>query len=576
MVRFNLDDGSVDARDIAAAAKGIERLDIDRLRAAIHLFAGDFLEGLEIDRSPQFSSWLTAQRRRSRSLHAAFLEQLARRLPAGSDERAAYLEQWVELAPTDARPNAMLLTALLQSGRLDDGERHLDAAARLFGVAGLDFAPVRAAWRLARTMPLPGTRCVQADTPMPPPAMPVCESLGPRTTRRASLAVMPLDDEAETRLRGGLADGLTDDIITCLAKLRNIFVIARGSVFALAERRIGADEAGGLLGVDYVVSGAVRRQTGRVLISIELSEVRTARIIWTEVFDRRLGAAFDMFAEVANGIVAAISSEVEAVERNRAMLKPPESLNAWEAYHRGLWHMYRFTQTENERARHFFETAVALDPTFAGGHAGLSFTHWQSAFQHWGDRDRESDLAIGAAGMSLLVDEHSPAAHWAMGRALWLRGRQDEALRELETAVELSPNFALGHYTLAFVHSQSGDPETAIRSSDLSRRLSPFDPLLFAMLSCKAVSFVRLGRFEEATEWALQGAARPNAHNIILATAAHCLAFLGRIDEARTFVALIRRSVPGYSVDDYLTSFRFKPEDAALFRESGKRIGLDR
>ena len=573
-VRLHLDDCAVDALDIAAAGTGIDRLDADRLRATIRLFAGDFLEGLEVDRSPQFSSWLATQRRRFRGLHATFLEELTQRLAADSGERTACLERWVELAPTDTRANAMLLTALLKTGKAAEAERHLDAAARLFEGAALDFGPVRTAWRLARTAPTPVTRHAQVASPMPLEAMRVCTGRDAQTTRRASLAVMPLFEDAETRLRGGLADGLADDIITRLAKLRSIFVIARGSVFALAERRIGADEAGRMLGVDYVVSGTVRRRAGRILISIELSEGQTARIVWTEVFDCRLDAAFETFDQIGNGIVASISSEVEAVERNRAMLKPPESLNAWEAYHRGLWHMYRFTQTENERARHFFQTAVALDPTFAGGHAGLSFTHWQSAFQHWGDRDRESDLAIGAAGMSLLVDEHSPAAHWAMGRALWLRGLQDQALRALEKAVELSPNFALGHYTLAFVHSQSGDPEIAIRSSDLSRRLSPFDPLLFAMLASKAVSLVRLRRFEEASEWALQGAARPNAHNVIRATAAHCLAFLGRIEEARSFVALIRQSAPDYSVDDYLTSFRFKPDDAALFRESGKRIGL--
>src|SRR5262249_49103990 len=153
---------------------------------------------------------------------------------------------------------------------------------------------------------------------------------------------------------------------------------------------------------------------------------------------------------------SSISTEIEMVERNRAMLKAPSSLTAWEAHHRGLWHMYRFTQSENERARAYFARAVQLDPTFARAHAGLSFTHWQSAFQRWGDRESECDRAFETAGQSLFIDDQNPAAHWAMGRALWLRGRQDESLRELQQAVELSPNFALGHYSLSFVHSQSG------------------------------------------------------------------------------------------------------------------------
>jgi DNA-binding SARP family transcriptional activator len=568
-VRLRLEEGAVDARQLAETPEAIDKLQIDQLRAAAGRFTGDFLEGLEVDRSPLFTSWLTAQRRYFRSLQTTFLELLARRLPAKSPETLAYLEQWVQLEPTNTHANAMLLAAFLQNERAVDGERHLQAAARLFEDANLDFGPVRAAWRLARRVP---PTCGVVPAPAQPPLI-QADSAAP-TRQRASLAVMPFFARTRSDFRGGIADGLTDDIITRLAKLRSLFVIARGSVFALAERGVDAAEAGRMLGVDYVVSGAARREAGRVAISIELSEVQTARIVWSERFERKFSNAFDAFDEIGNGIVASISNEIEAAERNRALLRPPGSLNAWEAYHRGLWHMYRFTRLENERAQHFFQTAVSLDPTFAGGYAGLSFTHWQSAFQHWGDRDRESGLATDAASMSLHVDEHSPTAHWAMGRALWLRGNQAGSLSELEQAVQLSPNFALGHYTLAFVHSQTGDAEYAITAADLSQRLSPFDPLLFAMLASKAVSLVRLGRFEEATEWALKGAARPNAHNIILATAAHCLGFQGRFGEAHSFVDLIRRSAPAYSVNDFLTSFRFLPADEALFGECGKRIGL--
>ena len=136
-----------------------------------------------------------------------------------------------------------------------------------------------------------------------------------------------------------------------------------------------------------------------------------------------------MLDEIGNRIVASIANEIETIERNRAILRPPSSLDAWEAHHRGLWHMYRFNRADNERARHFFETAVRLDPTFARAYAGLSFTHFQNAFQGWAEREPEIDRAFEAAGQSLMVDDRDPAAHWAMGRALWLRGRQDQSVR---------------------------------------------------------------------------------------------------------------------------------------------------
>jgi tetratricopeptide (TPR) repeat protein len=235
--------------------------------------------------------------------------------------------------------------------------------------------------------------------------------------------------------------------------------------------------------------------------------------------------------------------------------------------------MYRFNRADNERARHFFETAVRLDPTFARAHAGLSFTHFQNAFQGWAKREPETERAYEAAAQSLMADDRDPAAHWAMGRALWLRGRHDQSVIELEQAIDLSPNFALGHYTLAFVHSQAGDPRAAIASSDYSRNLSPFDPLLFGMLGARAMALVRLGEFEDAADWAVKAAARPNAHAHILAIAAYCLALAGRADEARTYLAAIHKTLPHYGVTDFLTAMQFDPHGAALFRDAAKRLG---
>jgi tetratricopeptide (TPR) repeat protein len=204
----------------------------------------------------------------------------------------------------------------------------------------------------------------------------------------------------------------------------------------------------------------------------------------------------------------------------------------------------------------------------------LSFTHWQNAFQNWSDRDVEAARAFEAAGQSLMVDDRDPAAHWAMGRAMWLRGRHDQAVVELEQAIDLSPNFALGHYTLAFVHSQTGDPLSAISSADHSRHLSPFDPLLFGMLGARAMALVRLGQFEEAAGWAVKAAGRPNAHPHILAIASYSLALAGSLEEARAYAAAVHRLLPGYGLDDFLSAFRFDREGAELFRAGAARVGM--
>jgi len=579
VIRLDLADCFVDVSEIVRATQGgIEALDASRLASLSALFAGDLLDGLEIDRSPHFNAWLTAERRRFRARHAAVLEHLARRAPDA--EMLDHLENWLELAPLDQSVHELMLRALARRGRIQDAEAHLAAAVRLFEAEGLDPAPLRQAWRAARAQPIAVSVSVPASASVPSPA--ATPSAGapsdhaliqPASSRRASIAVMPFTDR--TQDRGAFAVGLVRDVITRLAKLRSLFVIAPGTVFALQERRVDPETAGRTLNVDYIVTGSLQIEVGtKITVAVELSETRTARIVWTDVFSRKLDDAFVAFDEIGDRIVASIASEVESAERNRAVLKPPSSLDAWEAHHRGLWHMYRFNKADNEQARHFFEMAVRLDPTFARAYAGLSFTHWQSAFQGWASREAETDLAFDAAGRSLMADDRDPAAHWAMGRAMWLRNQHQQSVAELETAVDLSPNFALGHYTLSFVNCQTGDANAAIGSADHSRHLSPFDPLLFGMLASRAMALVRLGRLEEAADWAVKAAARPNAHPHISAIAAFSLALIGRVDEAHTYAAAARRLSPNYNISDFFHSFRFDEPGAAVFRKGAKLIGM--
>ena len=363
-IGLDLSDCFVDAIEVAhAIAEGIETLAPERQRALAALFAGDFLEGLEIARSPVFNGWLTAQRRRFRGCHAALLEHLARTVP--DEEAFGYLEQWLQLAPFDRRVHEILLAALARRGRIREGEEHLAATSRLFEDEGLDCAPIRAAWRAARTQEgrlheargaAPSLTAAIASAP---------QASEPVAPRRASIAVMPFADRSTaTPARGGPADALAHDVITRLAQLRSLFVIAQGTVFALHERSIGPEEAGRMLNVDYVVSGSVRSQGKRLTVTVELAETRSARIVWAEIFNQKADDAFLVLDEIGDRIVASIASEIETIERNLAVLRPPNSLDAWEAHHRGLWHMYRFNKPDNDRARHFFEMAALGSPAW--------------------------------------------------------------------------------------------------------------------------------------------------------------------------------------------------------------------
>ncbi|HYE38963.1 MAG TPA: transcriptional regulator, partial [Ramlibacter sp.] len=499
-------EGCIDALEVTRALhEGIPALPVERLQAlATLLEAGDLLEGLALPRSPVFTGWLTAERRRFRAAHVAVLEHWARLLPADSALLLPTLERWLAAAPFDRQAHERMLQALAARGRLREGEEHLAAAARQYEAEGQDWAPLGHAWRAAKTRHATGA--VQAT--IVAAAAPGPDVAAPDATARASLAVMPFTDRTPgAALRGGLGDGMAHDVITRLAKLRSMFVIAEGTMFALSERRVDSEDAGRRLAVDYVASGSLRRTpSGQLQVSVQLAETRSSRIVWAQEFSGRLDDTFDVLEEIGDRIVTAIANQVEVAERNRAILKNASSLTAWEAHHRGLWHMVRFHRDDNEQARHFFQTAVRLDPTFARPLAGLSFTHFQDAFQGWRDPAGAIDLAYRAAAEGLMADESDPASHWALGRAIWLQDRPDEALRELQLAIDLSPNFALAHYTVAFVHAQSGDPEVAIAAADHARALSPMDPLLFGMLGSRALALVRLGRHEEAADAAVRAA----------------------------------------------------------------------
>jgi DNA-binding SARP family transcriptional activator len=201
-VQLDLSDCFVDAVEIVRATEaGIQTLAPERLRALAALFKGEFLEGLELDRSPVFNGWLTSQRRRFRSCHTALLEHLVKRV---SDEEAIEcVERWLELAPFDQQAHEILFKALVRRGQIREGEAHLEATIKLFEQEGLDSTPIRNAWRAARSTTVI-TIHHNNETVVATPSR-----------GRASIAVMPfVDRSTATPARGGTADALAYDVIT--------------------------------------------------------------------------------------------------------------------------------------------------------------------------------------------------------------------------------------------------------------------------------------------------------------------------------------------------------------------------
>jgi TolB-like protein len=294
-----------------------------------------------------------------------------------------------------------MLDALLQRGRIRDADEHAAATIRSWQEEGLDWSGLRAAWQAARNNPR-GPAVAQVE---PPPRAPL------ESRRRASIAVMPFVDRSATAgIAGGPADGLAHDLITRLAKLRSLFVIAEGSVFALRDRHIAPEEAGRMLNVDYVVSGSLQRRGERLTVTVELAETRTARIVWAAAFDRQTDGAFLVLDEIGNG------SRLGRLRIRRSSATAPSCGHQLTRRLRRTTAALACTGSAvpTTSGQYFFERGAARPLSRA--YAGLSFA-FQDAFQNWarrsGDRSRLRCRRTKPDGR-----DRDPAAHWAMGRAL--------------------------------------------------------------------------------------------------------------------------------------------------------------
>src|SRR5258708_3699394 len=236
------------------------------------------------------------------------------------------------------------------------------------------------------------------------------------------------------------ADSVTSDIIFGFAKLRGFSVIARGTAFSL--RSLPPAAAAALVNAQYVASGHLRRDGKRYLVSVELIDPKSDRIFWVDEFSCNADDSFAVPPLLAARIITGLDAEIHVIERNRALLMPPASLDAWQPYHRGLPRMARFSSDGNREAHHFFNRAIALDPTFSRSYAGLSFTHFHNAFHlNVRESEREIALAFETAGQALMADPSDPAAHCAFGRAQWLAHAHDGAVGDLNQSIRLSPNY---------------------------------------------------------------------------------------------------------------------------------------
>jgi TolB-like protein/DNA-binding winged helix-turn-helix (wHTH) protein/Tfp pilus assembly protein PilF len=389
-----------------------------------------------------------------------------------------------------------------------------------------------------------------------------------------SVAVLPFRLADDEHARAVLADGLTHEVITRIARARWLFVISRGTAFKFRTGPYDARDVGRALGVRYVVQGEVIGVGDEISVHAMLADAVTGQERWAEHMRRPLRDVLGVQEEIAESIVGSVEAEVEHAERQRAAVIAPANLDAWSAYYRGCWHMYRFNAQDYELAEQYFRRSIELDPRSPRAYAGLSFIHWQRAFLEISpDRAAEERRAIGCAEEALMLDPRDPLGHWALGRAYLLSQDLGEAVHELETAVQLNPSSAVGQYSLAYALMQTGDSVRSNEVVDKARRLSPYDMMTFAMYAVRAQNLAVLGRYSDAAAFATRAARQPNAHYQVLAIAAYCNMLAENSEAARGFYNQLRTVRPAYASADFFRAFRHQPrQNAALIERAFRQL----
>ncbi|MBT3533927.1 MAG: hypothetical protein HN478_08610, partial [Rhodospirillaceae bacterium] len=393
---------------------------------------------------------------------------------------------------------------------------------------------------------------------------------------KPSIAVLPFDNMSGDAEQEFFSDGVTEDIITALSKIRWLFVIARNSTFSYKGTSPDVRRVAGELGVRYVLEGSVRKGGERVRITAQLVDATTGNHVWAERFDRDLSDIFALQDEITETLIAAIEPELAKAEQQRAIEKTPENLDAWSWFHRGLWHHYKGTKDDNALARVQIRKAIELDPEFSRALAALAHVYyWDVLFGYTANPNEVLNEGLSLSRRAITADDKEPFAHFALGRISTLLGDVNTAVAELELSIELSPSFAHAHYGLGNALNFNGQQEQAIQHIDQAIRLNPHDPAIWTFISGRSLAQLLSEQYEGALAWALKGVRQANVGWLSYAILACIYGRLGRIVDARRAVADTLQLKPDLVISFVEATFPFQNKgQRELFLDGLRKAGL--
>jgi TolB-like protein/Tfp pilus assembly protein PilF len=414
----------------------------------------------------------------------------------------------------------------------------------------------------------------------PPPPAAKDEADSPQSLSlpdRPSIAVLPFANLSDDPAQEYFADGMVEDIITALSRMRWLFVIARNSSFTYKGRVVDVKQVGRELGVRYVLEGSVRKAANRVRITGQLIDTATGAHLWADRFDGKLKDIFDLQDEVTASVVSAIAPKLEQAEIARSKQKPTESLDSYDYFLRGLASVYQWTREGIDEALKLFYRAIELDPNFATAHGMAAWCYiWRQANGWTTERKQEVAETTRLARRVAESGKDDAVALAYGGLALaYVAGDLEGGAALIDRALVLNPNLTAAWYASGWVKDFLGDTDLAIEHLAKAMRLSPLDPLMFMMQSLTGLAHFVAGRYAEGSRWAAKAVReQPYYIGALRNLAANC-ALSGRLDEAQEAITQARRLDPDLRLSNLKDRIGpFRPTDYVRFVEGLRLAGL--
>ena len=407
----------------------------------------------------------------------------------------------------------------------------------------------------------------------PEPSAPERPSARLALPDKPSIGVLPFQNMSGDPDQEYFVDGMVEDIITGLSRIKWLFVIARNSSFVYKGKLVDVRQAGRELGVRYVLEGSVRKAGGRLRITAQLIEAETGAHLWADRFDGALQDIFDLQDQITEKVVGVVEPSLQRSEIDRSRRKHPENLSAYELYLRALPHVMAITAPEAKIAIPFLQDALRLDANYAPAHALMAWCH-QTTYLHAGFAEADKLEAIRHARAAIGSDTDDATALALGANATALMGKDyDTALRAIDRALSLNPSSAVAHFFGAQLHSLRGNPGVAIKLGERALRLSPFDRLAFAAHQGLAIAGLQEGRFEDACACFADGV---RANSTLASTRfLHALAtaLAGRPEQAKAILRDVQELEPNIGMR-FAKEIGAAPEIVAILAQGARILGL--